>query len=93
MQNLEDSRNLKITKKANIDAIEEEINDIRKKITTLQKELSSAQKQQAAIESKIDQKRSDKHGLFRVIRVCFNYFPFQKQVRVEWLIHRLGASG
>ncbi|KAG1687712.1 Structural maintenance of chromosomes protein 1A [Nymphon striatum] len=69
MKNLEDNRNLKITKKANIDDVEEEINDIRKKITSVQKEQSGIQKQQAAIESKIDQKRSDKHGLFRVVRV------------------------
>ncbi|KAG1650153.1 Structural maintenance of chromosomes protein 1A [Nymphon striatum] len=69
MKNLEDNRNLKITKKANIDDVEEEINDIRKKITSVQKEQSGIQKQQAAIESKIDQKRSDKHGLFRVVRL------------------------
>ncbi|KAG1682286.1 Structural maintenance of chromosomes protein 1A [Nymphon striatum] len=87
MKNLEDNRNLKITKKANIDDVEEEINDIRKKITSVQKEQSEFKSSKQLLKVKLiknDQTSMDYSELFGTISELFqNYQFFQLQYNLK----------
>ena len=59
----------RLTLKSQADDLEAEMNDIRKRLTTQQKESNGIQKALTALETKLEQKRADRHSLLKSCKV------------------------
>lgn len=69
MQNLEKLKNSKINKKQDVDKLEESTAEIRKRLSASQKDITSVQKQVTALETRLEQKKADRHSLFQTCKV------------------------
>lgn len=69
MQNLDKQKNTKICRKTEIDKLEEEVNEVRKRLVSKQKDANHVQKQVTALETKIEQKRADRHSLLKTCKM------------------------
>ena len=69
MQNQERLKQQKLMLKSEVDDIESEIMEIRKRLSAQQKECHSVQKMITALETKLEQKKADKHSLLKACKV------------------------
>lgn len=69
MQNLERLKSSKMSKKSDVDKLEESTAEIRKRLAASQKDITAAQKQVTALETRLEQKRADRHSLFQTCKV------------------------
>ena len=69
MQNMESLKTKKITSKLTVDDKEVEINEVRKRLNIQQKEIAQVQKGITALETKLEQKRADRHSLLKGCKV------------------------
>ncbi|XP_041035529.1 structural maintenance of chromosomes protein 1A [Carcharodon carcharias] len=65
MAQLQDLKNQHLTKKSEVNDKNHEMDDIRKKLGGANKEMTQLQKEVTAIETKLEQKRSDRHNLLQ----------------------------
>ena len=72
MQNMESLKQKKITSKSVVDDKELEINEVRKRLNIQAKEISQVQKGITAMETKLEQKRADRHSLLKACKVTMN---------------------
>ncbi len=69
MQKQEGLKQSRITAKSTVEDKEVEINEVKKRLTAQNKEISSCQKGITAIETKLEQKRADRHSLLKACKV------------------------
>ena len=69
MQTQEKLKRQKLISKSQVDDFESEINEIKKKLNTQQKDVVATQKQVTAVETKLEQKRADRHSLLKACKV------------------------
>ena len=65
MQRQEKLKQNKLTFKSQVDDAEGEINEVRKRLTVQQKEIAAVQKGMNQLETKLEQKRADRHSLLK----------------------------
>lgn len=70
MSNQERFKSQKLTLKSQVDDFESEVNEIKKRLSSQQKEVSAAQKQISSVETKLEQKRAERHSLLKACKVC-----------------------
>lgn len=75
MQSLESLKQRKLTSKSVVDDKETEINEVRKRLNAQTKEITTYQKAVTALDTKLEQKRADRHSLLKGCKVrsrtCF----------------------
>ncbi|KAK2897666.1 structural maintenance of chromosomes protein 1A [Channa argus] len=69
MAQLQDLKNQHLTKKSEVNDKNHEMEEIRKKLGGANKELTHLQKEVTAIETKLEQKRSDRHNLLQACKM------------------------
>uniref|UniRef100_A0A8B9JL49 Structural maintenance of chromosomes protein 1A n=1 Tax=Astyanax mexicanus TaxID=7994 RepID=A0A8B9JL49_ASTMX len=69
MAQLQDLKNQHLTKKSEVNDKNHEMEEIRKKLGSANKELTQLQKEVTAIETKLEQKRSDRHNLLQACKM------------------------
>ncbi|KAL2104070.1 hypothetical protein ACEWY4_000938 [Coilia grayii] len=69
MAQLQDLKNQHLTKKSEVNDKNREMEEIRKKLGGANKELTQLQKEVTAIETKLEQKRSDRHNLLQACKM------------------------
>uniref|UniRef100_A0AAR2M5P0 Structural maintenance of chromosomes protein n=1 Tax=Pygocentrus nattereri TaxID=42514 RepID=A0AAR2M5P0_PYGNA len=69
MAQLQDLKNQHLTKKGEVNDKNREMEEIRKKLGAANKELTQLQKEVTAIETKLEQKRSDRHNLLQACKM------------------------
>lgn len=69
MQTQERLKQQRVTFKSQVDDEESDISEVRKRLTAQQKEISGAQKQINSVETKLEQKRADRHSLLKTCKV------------------------
>ncbi|XP_051735828.1 LOW QUALITY PROTEIN: structural maintenance of chromosomes protein 1A [Ctenopharyngodon idella] len=69
MAQLQDLKNQHLTKKGEVNDKNRETEEIRKKLGSANKELTQLQKEVTAIETKLEQKRSDRHNLLQACKM------------------------
>ncbi|XP_056454702.1 structural maintenance of chromosomes protein 1A [Gadus chalcogrammus] len=69
MAQLQDLKNTHLTKKSEVNDKNHEMEEIRKKLGGANKELTQLQKEVTAIETKLEQKRSDRHNLLQACKM------------------------
>uniref|UniRef100_A0A8C1P7Y2 Structural maintenance of chromosomes protein n=1 Tax=Cyprinus carpio TaxID=7962 RepID=A0A8C1P7Y2_CYPCA len=69
MAQLQDLKNQHLTKKGEVNDKNREMEEIRKKLGSANKELTQLQKEVTAIETKLEQKRSDRHNLLQACKM------------------------
>lgn len=67
MEQLKSSRN---AKKMEVDQKEDEIGKARREVGAIAKDIQAAQKQLNAIETKIEQKKAERHAILMQCKVC-----------------------
>lgn len=72
MQNQEKLKNSRITVRSQVDDKEGEVAEVRKRLGAQQKEITSSQKGITALETKLEQKRSDRHSLLKSCKVIIS---------------------
>lgn len=70
MDQQEKAKRQRITLKSQVDDFETEISEIKKRLNNQQKEMANAQKQITMVETKLEQKRADRHSLLKACKVC-----------------------
>ncbi|XP_002735243.1 structural maintenance of chromosomes protein 1A-like [Saccoglossus kowalevskii] len=68
----------KTTKKSEIDDKNGEIEEIRKKVNSCQKDITAIQKQITATETKLEQKRADRHSLLKACKMDDIRLPMKR---------------
>ncbi|KRY14547.1 Structural maintenance of chromosomes protein 1A [Trichinella patagoniensis] len=66
---LKDLKAMRQTKKVELENKEAELNEVKKELATIQKELLSVQKQTSAMETLLEQKRSERHSLLQTCKL------------------------
>lgn len=69
MQTQERLKQQRLTLKSQIDDMEVEIGEIRKRLSAQQKEIAAMQKGITSCETKLEQKRADRHSLLKSCKV------------------------
>ncbi|XP_041092894.1 structural maintenance of chromosomes protein 1A isoform X1 [Polyodon spathula] len=69
MAQLQDLKNQHLTKKSEVNDKNHEMEEIRKKLGGANKEMTHLQKEVTAIETKLEQKRSDRHNLLQACKM------------------------
>eukprot|EP00063_Salmo_salar_P027790 XP_014002625.1 PREDICTED: structural maintenance of chromosomes protein 1A-like [Salmo salar] len=69
MSQLQDLKNQHLTKKSEVNDKNHQMEEIRKKLGGANKELTQLQKEVTAIETKLEQKRSDRHNLLQACKM------------------------
>uniref|UniRef100_A0A3B3RSM2 Structural maintenance of chromosomes protein n=1 Tax=Paramormyrops kingsleyae TaxID=1676925 RepID=A0A3B3RSM2_9TELE len=69
MAQLQDLKNQHLAKKSEVNDKNQEMEEIRKKLGGANKELTQLQKEVTAIETKLEQKRSDRHNLLQACKM------------------------
>ena len=69
MQAQETLKQTKLAVKSEADDMENDINSIRKRLSSQQKEVSTVQKSITAFETKLEQKKAERHELFKTCKV------------------------
>ena len=76
MQSQERYKQQRITTKSQVDDMEDVLNEIRKRLTAQQKEIATWQKSINTLETKLEQKKADRHSLLKACKVIFFFFFF-----------------
>jgi hypothetical protein len=82
MQSQERLKQQRLTFKSQVDDMESEISEVRKKLSTEQKEIAAMQKSITSLETKLEQKRADRHSLLKSCKVNAVFFGFS----LLWLL-------
>nr|KAG5701912.1 hypothetical protein BaRGS_014977 [Batillaria attramentaria] len=69
MQTQERLKQQRLTLKSQVDDMEGEIGEVRKKLSTQQKEIAVMQKSITSLETKLEQKRADRHSLLKACKM------------------------
>ncbi|XP_039557001.1 structural maintenance of chromosomes protein 1A-like, partial [Passer montanus] len=69
MAQLQDLKNQHLAKKSEVNDKNHEMDEIRKKLGGANKEMTHLQKEVTAIETKLEQKRSDRHNLLQACKM------------------------
>uniref|UniRef100_K1Q630 Structural maintenance of chromosomes protein n=1 Tax=Magallana gigas TaxID=29159 RepID=K1Q630_MAGGI len=69
MDQQEKAKRQRITLKSQVDDFETEISEIKKRLNNQQKEMANAQKQITMVETKLEQKRADRHSLLKACKM------------------------
>ena len=72
MTGQESKKQQRITLKSQIDDIEGEIAEVKKRLQAQGKEANSVQKQITALDTKLEQKRADRHSLLKSCKVTLD---------------------
>ena len=75
MQNQEKYKNQKLMMKSTVDDKDGEISEVRKRMAVQQKEITICQKGITALETKLEQKRADRHSLLKTCKVGLKFIP------------------
>ncbi|XP_063405474.1 structural maintenance of chromosomes protein 1A-like [Mytilus trossulus] len=78
MSNQERFKSQKLTLKSQVDDFESEVNEIKKRLSSQQKEVSAAQKQISSVETKLEQKRAERHSLLKACKIDDIKLPLSK---------------
>lgn len=78
MQTQERLKQQRLTLKSQVDDMEGEIGEVRKKLSSQQKEIASMQKSLTALETKLEQKRADRHSLLKTCKMEGIKLPFKR---------------
>lgn len=78
MQNLERLKSSKLSKKTDVEAVEEATTEIRKRLAAVQKDITGAQKQVTTLETKLEQKRADRHSLLQTCKLEDIMIPMKR---------------
>ncbi|XP_038638499.1 LOW QUALITY PROTEIN: structural maintenance of chromosomes protein 1A-like [Scyliorhinus canicula] len=91
MAQLQDLKNQHLTKKSEVNDKNHEMEDIRKKLGGANKEMTQLQKEVTAIETKLEQRRSDRHNLLQSCKMQDIKLPF-RQGSMEDISQEEGGS-
>ncbi|KAK7102755.1 structural maintenance of chromosomes protein 1A-like [Littorina saxatilis] len=69
MQTQERLKQQRLTLKSAVDDMESEISEVRKRLSAQQKEMAAMQKSITALETKLEQKRADRHSLLKTCKM------------------------
>ena len=69
MQSQERLKQQRLTLKSQVDDMEQEISEVRKRLSVQQKEMAAMQKSITSMETKLEQKRADRHSLLKACKV------------------------
>ena len=69
MQSQERLKQQRLTLKSQVDDMEQEISEVRKRLSVQQKEMAALQKSITSLETKLEQKRADRHSLLKACKV------------------------
>ncbi|XP_022235479.1 structural maintenance of chromosomes protein 1A-like [Limulus polyphemus] len=78
MQNLDKLKTSKITKKTEVDGMEDAMTEVRKRLTAIQKEITSVQKVVTGLESRLEQKKADRHSHLQACKLEDIVIPMTK---------------
>ncbi|ESN94054.1 hypothetical protein HELRODRAFT_187454 [Helobdella robusta] len=78
MQQQENLKQTKLAVKSEADDIEVELNAIRKKLSSQQKDVASTQKAITALETKMEQKKNDRHGMLKTCKMEGIHLPLKR---------------
>jgi len=78
MQNSEGLKQKRITQKSSVEDIEAEIMEIKKKLNSQMKEINVVQKAINALETKLEQKRTDRHSLLKACKMDAIELPLKR---------------
>ncbi|UYV72660.1 SMC1B [Cordylochernes scorpioides] len=92
MEQQEGLKTQKITKKSEVDAAEDEIAEVRKRLGAVQKEIASAQKLVTSLESKVEQKKADRHSILQTCKLEDVVVPMKKG-SMEDIDHETPGAG
>lgn len=69
MKEMDKLKNDRLSKKVEYDRLEEEIGKMRREVGAVAKEILAAQKQSSILESKIEQKKGERHSILTQCKV------------------------
>ncbi|XP_061034127.1 structural maintenance of chromosomes protein 1A-like [Eubalaena glacialis] len=78
MAQLQDLKNQHLARKSEVNDKNHEMEEIRKKLGGANKEMTHLQKEMTAIETKLEQKRSDRHNLLQACKMQDIKLPLSK---------------
>ncbi|ELT90865.1 hypothetical protein CAPTEDRAFT_228943 [Capitella teleta] len=78
MKTQEDMKQKRITVKSQCDDVDAEIAEVRKRLQAQQKELSSMNKQVTALETKLEQRKADRHSLLKQCKMDDIRLPMER---------------
>lgn len=82
MEQLKSARN---AKKMEVDQKEDEIGKARREVGAIAKDIQAAQKQLNTIETKIEQKKAERHAILMQCKVVYRFIPLPRLV-VDFII-------
>ena len=69
MQNTEKYKQQRLTAKSQVDDFDSQVNEIKKRLNAQNKEITASQKTVSTLETKLEQKRADRHSLLKTCKV------------------------
>lgn len=78
MQSQERYKQQRITTKSQVDDMEDVLNEIRKRLTAQQKEIATWQKAINTLETKVEQKKADRHSLLKACKMDDIHLPMKR---------------
>ncbi|XP_043357441.1 structural maintenance of chromosomes protein 1A isoform X1 [Dermochelys coriacea] len=93
MAQLQDLKNQHLAKKSEVNDKNHEMEEIRKKLGGANKEMTHLQKEVTAIETKLEQKRSDRHNLLQACKMQDIKLPLSKGTMDDISQEEGGAHG
>lgn len=78
MQKADKCKQQRITIKSQVDDFETQINEIKKRLNAQNKEIAAAQKQVTLLETRLEQKRADRHSLLKTCKMDNIELPMRK---------------
>ena len=69
MQKADKCKQQRVTIKSDVDDFETQINEVKKRVNAQNKEIAAAQKPVAGLETRLEQKRADRHSLLKTCKV------------------------
>lgn len=87
MQKTDKCKQQRLTIKSQVDDFEGQINEIKKRLNTQNKEIAAQQKQVAALETRLEQKRADRHSLLKTCKVNLCIFTARRRLFSKYDIY------
>lgn len=78
MQNTEKYKQQRLTAKSQVDDFDSQVNEIKKRLNAQNKEIAAVQKQVSSLETKLEQKRADRHSLLKTCKMDDIELPMTK---------------
>lgn len=78
MQNQEKYKQQRLTAKSQVDDFDSQVNEIKKRLNAQNKEITAVQKQVSSFETKLEQKRADRHSLLKTCKMDDIDLPMTK---------------